>query len=274
MVVLSQSLCDAESQINRFYLQGVGEAERGESMYKLLIVDDESYSRNGIANFVQREFPGIFQIEKAENGLEGLSLARSIQPELVISDVRMPQMDGLEMCKRLQECVPGAKLIFISAYSELEYYRSALKMHALSFIEKPVVPEEMLSEIRSALLQMKKGNSDTSQETEIDNSELAYVRKVKDYIRQHYADPNLTVLQLANEMHLSKNYIGSLFKKETGVSISSYLNKTRMEKAKELLKNPVNHVSEVGFLVGFDNTDYFTRKFKDYAGMTPSEYRR
>ena len=243
-------------------------------MFTLLIVDDEDYSRNGIAALIEHRFPEVFRVEKAQTGAEGLALARSLRPELVISDIRMPQMDGLTMCRRLAESAPDTLIVFMSAYSELEYYRSALKLHALSFIEKPIVPEELLAEVERALRLLSDAPSPLADDASADAQDGLYVSQAKACIAREYADPAFSVARLAEELHLSRNYISSLFKRQTGVAITTYLNNLRMEKAKALLRNPANRVSDVGFMVGMDNTDYFTRRFKAYAGCTPSEYRR
>ncbi|MBQ8972804.1 MAG: response regulator [Clostridia bacterium] len=242
-------------------------------MYTLLIVDDEDYSRNGIAALIERRFPQTFRMEKAETGEEGLELARTIRPDLIISDIRMPRMDGLTMCRRLAECAQEPCIVFMSAYSELDYYRSALKLHALSFIEKPIVPEELLGEVSRALRRLADAPP-PEEAPPVESGDSPYVAKAKHCIAQRYSDPNFSVADLAESLCLSKNYISSLFKRETGVPITTWLNNVRMERAKELLRNPANRVSDVGYMVGMDNTDYFTRRFKAYTGCTPSEYRR
>ena len=244
----------------------------GICVYRLLVVDDEAYSRDGISSLITKSFPEVFRIEKASSGMEGIRIARSFQPDLVISDVRMPRIDGLNMCRQIIECLPQVRFIFISGYSELEYYRSALKLHALSFVEKPVVPEEFIAEIERAIsiLDVSRVSTEINQESD----ESVYIRNIHQYVSTHFADPELSVAQIADALHLSRNYVGSLYKKATGTAITSYINEVRMEKAIILLQDPKNRVNEVGVLVGFDNTDYFTRKFKEYTGKTPSEFRR
>lgn len=120
-------------------------------MLKLLIVDDEALVRDGIALALKRDCPGELAILKAASGREGLAICERELPEIIISDVRMPQMNGLDMARALVERQPGAKLIFISAYSEIAYYRAAMKLHAVSFVEKPIVLEELLAEVRRAI---------------------------------------------------------------------------------------------------------------------------
>ena len=97
---------------------------------------------------------------------------------------------------------------------------------------------------------------------------------IKREIEANFTNPSFTIAALARRLHFSESYLGSLFKRHTSMTIGRYLNQIRMEHAKRLLLDPARKVSEVGEMVGIDNTDYFTRRFKQYTGRTPSEYRR
>ena len=121
------------------------------AIMKVLIVDDEAHVRDGIEENLPWAQLGVDRVFKAATGREGLCMAEEYQPDVIISDVRMPQMDGLSMARTLCERFPGAKLIFISAYSEIDYYRSAMKLHAVGFIEKPIILEELSAEVRRAV---------------------------------------------------------------------------------------------------------------------------
>ena len=116
----------------------------------LMIVDDESYVREGIERILSTCNLPDLSILKAANGHDALRMAVEHRVDIVISDVRMPQMNGLDMAKALLQELPRIKLIFISAYSELEYYRAAMKLRAVSFVEKPIVPEDLVAEVRRA----------------------------------------------------------------------------------------------------------------------------
>lgn len=501
-------------------------------MLKLLIVDDEAYVRDGIEKNLAFSELGIGAVWKAATGREGLAIAEERRPDIIISDVRMPQMNGLDMAKTLVERFPQTKFIFISAYSEIEYYRSAIKLHAVGFIEKPIILEELFAEVRRAadlirsesrqaepaltaaeqeeiaLLSLLHGagtipseirqklvqSSKTrftlfavgriplfspqdaafirgefrrvlypdvpctlcgaigrnfailvasapltalqadalsqilldrlsaqhpfitcAQASAVEDVARAYesaaaqqelqfyfpdahfhaasndgilqsqpltfgsdffaafsdcvsqhdagramalvrdelnrlvrprlcapeharmavlhllntasglfvrcgvasarnpagwpevsraktfealaqfamdslramfaaldsisesgriIYLIKREIEANYADATFSIAALAKRLHFSESYVGSLFKRHTDMTIGGYLNQVRMERAKQLLLDPARKVGEVGALVGIDNTDYFTRRFKQYTGKTPSEYRR
>lgn len=239
-------------------------------MLCVLIVDDESYVREGIARRLKWQEMGFDHVYTASQADEALELARSVQPDLVISDVRMPQMNGLDMFRQMMSILPHVKVIFISAYSEIEYYRAAMKMKAVSFVEKPVIPEELSEQVRRAALLIHAEGTDRKQQRE-ENQVVTFIRRE---IEEHYADPNFSLSHLAQRLHLSENYISTLYKKETGSTISASIDAVRMEHAKTLLRDPRNRISDVSRMVGIENTDYFSRRFRLYTGQTPSAYRR
>ncbi len=491
-------------------------------MLSVLIVDDETYVSDGIErNIAWAEF-GVGRVEQARTGREGLEKALQTKPDLIISDVRMPHMDGLAMATALMARNVKAHYIFMSAYSELDYYRKAMKLHAVSFIEKPIVLEELEQEIRRAveLIEAENGTArlseaeaaqyallgllhqnDTSSAerlklelaadrafgvfvlgrtdtltaererrlgeelarllsarvwtasdgqyhifllsamrlaprqlttagnlflnalkpdavyatvaacTRVDELPILYHRAkerqvyaffhdgacldctllapqrgqlamqpdehllmdvrdaaadadfnritrllsgffdnehtmapdqarsfalrmlnairegfrrqgvtelavcswdtlaaipsfsnlhkycvsqaegfmakldeirqkgrgvfaVQQIIERNYKVPGFSIASLAEEMHFSESYLGNQFRKRFHMSIGAYVNQLRMEEAKLLLLNPSARIRDVAAQVGFDNTDYFTKRFRQYTGRTPTEYRR
>jgi len=239
-------------------------------MLCVLIVDDESYVREGIARRIAWQQMGFDHVYTASQADEALKLAGSVHPDLVISDVRMPHMNGLDMFRHMTQILPNAKVIFISAYSEIEYYRAAMKMKAVSFVEKPVILEELSEQIARAALLIQAEGSARKPEPEA-NQVVTFIRRE---IEEHYADPDFSLAHLAQRLHLSENYISTLYKKETGSTISASIDAVRMEHAKALLRDPRNRISDVSRMVGIENTDYFSRRFRLYTGQTPSAYRR
>ena len=120
-------------------------------MLSILIVDDETYVCDGIIQNIPWHELGIQSVHQAHTGREGLQLALQLKPDILLSDVRMPHMDGLAMASALQENGIQPQIIFMSAYSELSYYKKALKLHAVSFVEKPIILDELYAEIRHAV---------------------------------------------------------------------------------------------------------------------------
>ena len=133
---------------------------------KLLIVDDEKLTREGIISSIDWDSLGISEIYQSNDGIHGLELSKIIQPDIILSDVRMPRMDGIEMASRLKELFPNISIIFMSGYSDKEYLKAAIRLKAISYVEKPLDPEEIKEAVLDALKtkQQIDENSDTKKE--------------------------------------------------------------------------------------------------------------
>lgn len=118
---------------------------------KLLIVDDEKLTREGIISSINWESLGVSEIFQADDGIRGLELAKEIEPDIVLSDVRMPRMDGIEMSSRLKELFPNINIVFMSGYSDKEYLKAAIRLKAISYVEKPIDPQEIKDAIKESL---------------------------------------------------------------------------------------------------------------------------
>lgn len=117
---------------------------------KLLIVDDEELTRTGLIDSIDWESLGIFQLFQAEDGISGLRIAKEVKPEIVLCDVRMPRMDGIELVERLEKLLPHSAFIFMSGYSDKEYLKAAIRLKAVNYVEKPLDPTEVKSSIKEA----------------------------------------------------------------------------------------------------------------------------
>ena len=133
---------------------------------KLLIADDEKLTREGIISSIDWTALGVSEIYQADDGIHGLELAKEIQPDIVLSDVRMPRMDGIEMSTILKELFPNINIIFMSGYSDKEYLKAAIKLKAISYVEKPIDPKEIKESVLEALKNKQeiKKTTDTQKE--------------------------------------------------------------------------------------------------------------
>lgn len=120
-------------------------------MLKILIVDDEEMTRKGIIKRISWDGIGISSIEKADDGINALKVMSDFQPDIVLTDVRMPRMDGVELSYRIREILPDCKIIFMSGYSDKEYLKSAIKLKAIDYVEKPININELKSVIEKAV---------------------------------------------------------------------------------------------------------------------------
>ncbi|MFA9376422.1 MAG: response regulator [Lachnotalea sp.] len=122
---------------------------------KLLIIDDEELTRDGLIHSINWKSLGIDSIYQADDGLNGFELAKQQSPEIILSDVRMPRMDGIEMAHRIREISPECSIIFMSGYSDKSYLKAAIKLKAISYVEKPINPSEIEDSVKEAIANHK-----------------------------------------------------------------------------------------------------------------------
>jgi two-component system response regulator YesN len=248
-------------------------------MTKVLIVDDEKYVRMGIKSDTDWALIGCEVVGEASNGLEALEVAENTRPDLVVSDIRMPKMDGIELAEKLIEKYPNVKVIFLTAYNEFEYARQAVRIGVSDYLLKPFSDGELEGSIQR-LLHLHPNAPATSTELEEQLIPLKkkeevsnrYVQSAIEYIEDHYPDSDFSLGALAESMSVSEGHISRLFKSETDISINNYLTKYRIKMAMDYLKDVQVKVYEVAEKVGYQDIAYFSNTFKKLVGKTPSDY--
>lgn len=249
-------------------------------MIKVMIVDDEKYVRMGIIGDTDWSLIGCEVVAQASNGEMGLEMAQIHRPDLVISDIRMPKMDGIEMAGKLLEKYPETKVIFLTAYSEFEYARAAVRIGVSDYLLKPFKDGELEGAIQR-LLHLHHNAPDTAR-LENDLIQLRkkedisnrYVQSAIDYIEKNYADSDFSIGRLSESLSVSEGHISRLFKSEANISINNYLTRYRIRRAMDLLKDVNVKVYEVADKVGYQDIAYFSNTFKKLVGMSPSDYQR
>lgn len=250
-------------------------------MLKVLIVDDEEVVRRGIVMETDWQKIGCMVVGEAQNGQEGLALAEKYQPDVIVTDIRMPVMGGLEMIKAARDGGSKAKVIFLTAYSDFEYAREALKLGAADYLLKPFED----GELEEAVLRICSKSADTADnEIERDKESVAillelpkgdkskYVAQALEFVAQNLSSPDLCVGMIAESLGLSEGHLSHLFKKETSYTVNSYITKYRIRKAMELLRDCRVKVYEVAEQVGYKDITYFSTVFKKLVGVNPSEF--
>ena len=248
-------------------------------MTKVMIVDDEKYVRLGIKNGTDWSLIDCEVVGEASNGREGLELAKELKPDLVISDIKMPKMDGIELATNLIERFPSIKIIFLTAYDDFEYARSAIRIGVSDYLLKPFDDGELEGAVQR-LMHLHPNTDATSTKLEdeliplIDKSCMSnkYVAKAIEYIENNYIDNDFSLSNLADSIGVSEGHISRLFKGEAGVSINNYLTRYRIRRAMDYLKDVSTKVYEVADKVGYQDIAYFSNTFKKLVGISPSEY--
>jgi len=248
-------------------------------MIKVLIVDDEKYVRMGIKEETDWDLIDCVVVGEASNGEEGLQIAKETKPDLVISDIRMPKMDGILFAEKLRDLLPETKVIFLTAYDEFEYARKALRLGISDYILKPFKDGELEASVQRLLhLYPEKPTPIKELEDKLiplkDKKTISnrYVLNAVSYIEDHFSDFDFSVGRLAESMGVSEGHISRLFKSELEVGINNYLTRYRIRKAMDYLKDVQLKVYEVTEMCGYQDIAYFSNTFKKLVGKSPSDY--
>ena len=346
---------------------------------KALIVDDDQFVRKCIQNMISWKAIGFDQTLEAENGAAAYQLALEKNPDLIITDIKMPIMDGLELVEKLRGAVLDVDIIVLSAYNDFEYARKAMRFGVRDFVLKPL-NRININQLQQIILELKEKRSKKNTyrqlmlnrealeqilefsfqekntrvvrdffknevfpsrlrlEDAVDCSLLlqdvlfrflekkhisaeqlypareqavnkirsirnpeslfdyihylwvshldaiyekesasqlyqSYYQEIVRYISEHLGDFDLSVKKVSDYLHLSSVYVGTIFKQISKVTLSSYINQARIEKAMSLLRDTRFSISEISSMTGYDNREYFSRTFRKYVGITPSEYK-
>jgi two-component system response regulator YesN len=241
---------------------------------RLLILDDDIQIREGIHYGIDWKSIGIDEVKSVGDGVIGMEIATSFMPNIIISDVRMPGMDGLEFLRRIKELLPLSKVIILSGYDDFEYLHTAIKYKADAYELKPINVKNLLNIIEEQKSKIiAEGEEDLTPVLK-DEPEYSFrINKAIDYINTHFAE-NISTVTMSKMLMVTPNYFSALFKKETGCHFSNFLNNIRLKSAVYLLEHTDYLVYEIAELCGFHDYIYFSQNFKKAFGVSPSKYRK
>lgn len=264
-------------------------------MYSVAIIDDEPLIVEGLSKTMAWNKWDCQVIGTACDGMEGMSLVREKKPDIVITDINMPKMDGLKMIAGLKSEFPDMQLIILTGYREFEYARQAIELGVSRFLLKPSKMnelEEAVETVTGRLDRMRHpapvsmpekedapadneacGQEEISENPE-ENSEANsfIVKNALEYIREN-SQEKLRLSDVADQVYVSQWHLSKLLNKHTGKTFSDLLNGARMDRSKELLKDPALRICDVAEQVGFQDLAHFSRVFKKLEGMSAGEYR-
>ena len=251
-------------------------------MMSLLVVDDEPLIRQGILERIDMAAMGIEAVWEAANGLDALKLAKEHQPDMMLSDINMPGMDGLQLAKSVKEVSPKTHIAMITGYDYFEYAVAALKTGVDDFVLKPVsrkdiqkILTKLIAAVReerhreeafSAAFQLARDENPQNR----DNDYAVVIQRVLD---RELSNPAFSLVQLAREVALSQAYLSTLFRQIFGIPFQDWILRARIDRAKILLLSTNLKVYEVAAKVGFDDPNYFSTAFKKQVKQTPNQYR-
>jgi DNA-binding response OmpR family regulator len=257
----------------------------------LLIVEDNE----DIVMYLKSIFEKEYTVLDAENGMLGMIMAVENMPNIIISDIMMPEMDGFEFCRQLKSNVKTSHIpiIFLTAKTDIESKLKGLGLGATDYIYKPFLAEELKIKVNSLhqlqnnvlkflstkALENNELKPDTiiqnfiNQNTENTNLEEQFLQKLVDVVNSNYTNPSFDVEHFATELYLSPVQLRRKLKAVTSLTVVEFIRNYRLKKAEKLIRDKSSNISEVAYSVGFDSLSYFSRVFQEYYQQSPSEYR-
>lgn len=257
-------------------ISGFRHKEKGDMMYKVVVVEDEKVVRQGIILSTDWTLANCMVVGEADNGEEGLSVIEKCSPDIVITDICMPTMTGIEMVEKLSKKGDMPFVIFLTAYDDFSYAQQAVRLAVSDYILKPFKD----GELENSILRLLEKNKQKEQENQKEDANLSlkkgdkskYLAEALAYIDAHYMDADISVQKVADSLGISGGHLSHLFRKETNFTMMNYVVNCRMRAAKNLLKDYHYKIYEVAEQVGYRDITYFSANFKKHVGISPSEY--
>ena len=248
----------------------------------ILIVDDEPRAREGIKRLLEKWASGQHRIITASNGKEALTILQHEKVHVLLTDIRMPEITGLEVLEKMKEDVSPV-VIIISAYPDFDYAQKAIGLGVLNYLLKPVKKSELIETVEKAVQVSNKKEREKVIEKVVDDKLINAldqyyptrepIREAIQFIDQHLKE-EISLKDVADHIHLNPSYFSTLFKEQVKLTFSEYLTRRRMQRAKELLITTKMTVSEIAEACGYKTTKYFIQLFKEMEGETPNSYRK
>lgn len=247
-------------------------------MLKIVVVEDKELVRRGIVLAVDWAALGCVVVGEASNGEDGIKEVERFNPDIIITDIKMPKMDGIEMVRLLRERGNMAHVIILTAYGSFSYAQSAIKLGTADYLLKPFHDGDLEQAIKKIVSHKSGGAVEYGPAGCIrkvsQTAKSKYVMQALNFIAQNYSDPEISACSIADSLKISNSHLNHIFKKETAYTVSSYITNYRIHAAMQMLRDCRNRVYEVTERVGYRDIAYFSSSFKKAVGVSPSEYQR
>ena len=238
-------------------------------MYTVMIIDDEPWTIIDIENTFSLDEMGFEIIDSFRTPLKALPAIIAKKPDLIITDIRMPGINGLELMQKVREQNINCEFIIVSGYSDFAYAKEAISYGVAGYCLKPLNPNETslcLERVKKAL---DKRTTPVTPPAYIDDN----FEKIRNYMITHFSE-KLTLKSLASHFDINPNYCCSLFNKYLGQTFSQYLTHLRVTEAQNLLKTTTHSLETIASMVGYSDYFYFSKVFKKHCSYSPKEYRK
>ncbi len=264
-------------------------------MYKVIIIDDEPIIVEGLTKSIPWQRWNCEVVGSALNGIEGLAIIDQLRPDIVITDISMPQMDGLAMIASLKSQYETIEITILTGYRDFEYAQQAVRLGVTRLLLKPSKMDELEEAIEGMTANLKRhpavddvyrrmeaGLQQDTEDGDAEEKDAAgavrseagsfIVKNAMTYIREHYKE-KLTLSEVADKTYVSQWHLSKLLNKHMEQSFSEILNTVRIEEAKKLLEDPALRIGDIADEVGFLDMAHFSRVFKKICGISANEYR-
>lgn len=245
-------------------------------MYGVVLIDDEQVILNGLVRVLPWESFGCRVVGTAADGVQGAALIRKLKPHILLTDIRMPNLDGLSMVAALKSEFPHLQIAVLTAYRDFEYARQAIRLGVCRYLLKPSKMDELTEAIAymtGALAGTR--TAEPPEENGAPEGEAAgsfVVKAALSYLEEHFAE-HIALGDVAAHVYVSQWHLSKLINRHLNKNFFDILNQLRIQKARELLKDPAFKVHEVAEQVGFADVAHFSKNFKRVTGKSPVEYR-
>jgi two-component system, response regulator YesN len=259
-------------------------------MVQLLIADDEEIIRSGLLSIGWGDI-GV-EVAAVDNGYDALEMLQSELIDVLLTDIRMPGMDGLELARFVFDHELCTKVILLSGYGDFEYARNGIRYNVMRYLLKPSKPEEIIEAVKEASAQVgKRRDADLRLrllEAELGKRQLVMGREglvlgeikhssiadsIMNYIRESYANP-ISLSSMSDKLNFSTIYLSKVLKKATGYTFLEVVNALRIHTAAAQVREGTRTLEEISQDVGINGARYFCQLFKKYYAITPSAYKR
>ncbi len=268
-------------------------------MYSILIVDDEKLTRDGLEQYINWNSIGIDDVCTASDGQQALEIARKRSFDILMTDIMMPHMDGVELIRRYRQIDPRVRVILFSGHADADHLKKAINLKTDAYIDKPITLKNVSAVIKDVVWQIDFERNNRREAGEDDNAaggnssaytddSLELIREILpdfgnydsrveqglSFIAKQFYDSGLCVATVANHLGISPNYYSTIFKKETGMTIGEYITEIRLANASYLLRTTNLKLYEISSAIGISDSNYLSILFKKRYGVSPLSYRR
>jgi len=240
------------------------------SVFRVVVVDDEKLISSNIAKNITTCDPSFEIAAICYDGLSALLAVEQYNPHILFTDIKMPLMDGLTLIEQVHKKNPTVRCVLISGYNEFEFAKTAIQCSAFDYLLKPLNKDELVKTLRRAKDELLSEQSLLNTERETSTEDI--VSSVIQFMHVNYAS-EINFSQIASAYNFSSSYLTKIFKEHTGTPPIRYLIEYRIKMAKGMLKDTNLSVKDVAEKTGFVDQFYFSKCFKSYCGVTPSQYK-